>query len=255
MSRLRLNLNLNPLFITVKTLTLSVIVAIGFVSQAQAQTFTGNSSGTWGNPTVGSNDAPNYSGVGTDTFSWGDPADFGTGANVLTFTGNSISTPIDSIFKVGDLTYFNGSVASGTTVDSVPLNVLLNLQNPVNKVAEYFGFNFKLVSTPNTGTPEENADFVYVVNNFSDSTFKLANSDYTLKLTGFSQNGGVTSVDQFRVLENQKTTAAIFGKIVQVPSTDPSALPIKVPESTSLVGLSLLGIYLISSRKISTVIK
>jgi len=247
----RLNLRLNPFLITVTRLTLSTITALGFISQAQAQTFTGNSSGTWGNPTVGNNDAPNYSGVGTDIFTWGDPADYGTGPNVLTFTGNSISTQIDSVFKVGDLTYFNGSVGLGTNVDFVPLNVLFNLKSPA--IDESFGFNFELVSTPNTGTPEENADFVDVVSNISDRTFKLANQDYTLKLTGFSQDSGLTSIQQFRVLEGEKATAAIFGKIVHVLPTDPSPpLPVKVPESTNLVGLSLLGIYLISRSKSSS---
>jgi len=245
----RLNLRLNPFLIALATLTLSTITALGFISQAQAQTFTGNSSGTWGNPTVGNNDAPNYSGVGTDTFTWGDPADYGTGANMLTFTGNSISTPIDSVFKIGDLTYFNGTVGLGTNVDFVPLNVLLNLKSPV--INESFAFNFELVSTPNTGTPEENADFVDVVSNISDRTFKLDNQDYTLKLTAFSKDNGVTSVQKFSALEGERTTGAIFGKIVHVPPTDPTPLPVQVPESTNLVGLSLLGIYLISRSKTS----
>ncbi len=252
MSNPRLNFRLNSFLITVKALALSTIAVFSFISQAQAQTFTGNSSGTWGNPTVGNNDAPNYSGVGTDTFSWGDPADYGTGANVLSFTGNSIATPIDSIFKVGDLTYFNGSVGLGTNVDFVPLNVLLNLQNPA--IDESFAFNFELVSTPNTGSKEENADFVDVVNNISDRTFKSGKEDYTLKLTGFSQDSGATSIQQFRVLEGEKTTAAIFGKIVHVLPTDPT-LPTKVPESTNLVGVSLLGIYLLRKRHASGVRK
>lgn len=223
---------------TLSTVALTAITSVGLSSHAQAQTFVGDSSGTWGNPNPGTNTAAVFSGVGTNTFKWGDSTGFGTAPNQLTFTGNPLSTGIDSLFKVGDLTYFNGTTLRGTDVDSVPLNVALSFTSPSN-LSENFDFTFQLNSTPNTGTPEQSADFVFPINTFGSSSFSLDGTDYTLQLTGFSQDGGATTVNQFRVLEGATTTAAVFGKITPAP----------VPESTSLAGVCLFGIYLAARRQ------
>ena len=67
--------------------------------------------------------------------------------------------------------------------------------------------------------------------------------EYTIELTGFSQDNGLTSTNEFRVLEEEETTAAIYARI----STPPKPAK-KVPEPGAIAGLSLLGVYLISRK-------
>lgn len=237
-------MKLSSVFVTTLSVAVTALTALGFSSQAEALTFSGKSSGAWGEPTPGSiNTNPIFSGVGNNSFSWGDPDDFGTGPNQLTFNGDSFSSKMGSLFKIGDLTYFNGSVTPNTSVDFVPLNLHVSFGDRVN-VSEVFDFNFQLVNTPNDSPiAADNADFVYVGKNFGNRNFTFADKKYTLSLTGFREKGSTTDVSEFRVLEGEKTTAAIFAKITEVP-------PAKtIPEPGTVAGLSLLGIYLISRRK------
>jgi hypothetical protein len=231
----------------VSTVAATAVTAIGFTNQAQALTFSGVSTGKWGTPTAGSiNDSPVYTGVGTNFFTWGqaipDDPNFGTPPNQLTFTGQSFSTETDSVFKVGKLEYFNGTVPEGTNVDSVPLNLSVSFNDPVS-VNKVFDFNFDLINTPNTSTnPLDNADYVLINGNFSNSGFTFDNNQYTLELLGFSADGGKTTVNDFHVLEGARTTADLFAKITQVRRR-------KVPEPTQIIGLSVLGIYFVSRRQ------
>lgn len=244
-------MKLSPVFATaLSTFAVSVITALGFSSQAQGLTFLGNSSGIWGTPNSGSNTNPIFSGVGTNTFIWGRsrPDDlennYGTPANQLTFTGNSISTDdVGSLFKIGALEYYNGKVEENTNVNSVPLNLTLSFTDPSN-LREVFNSEFLLDNTTNSGEdPDDDADTVYVKKNFGTRSFKLDVNEYLLNVIGFSQDGGNTSVREFRVLEDQKTTPSLYGRITRVTP------PQKIPETASTVGLSLLGIYLITRKK------
>lgn len=239
-------MKLSSVFVTtLSAFAVTALTALGFSGLAQALTFSGNSSGAWGEPTPGNmNTKPIYSGVGSNSFSWGDADDFGTGPNQLTFIGDSFSSEMGSLFKIGDLTYFNGAVTPGTSVDFVPLNLRVSFGDRLN-VSEIFDFNFQLVNTPNDSpNPADNADFVYVGKNFGNRNFTFADKKYTLSLTGFRENGSTTDVSEFRVLEGKETTAGIFAKITEVPA-DPKT----IPEPGTVAGLSLLGIYLISRRK------
>lgn len=211
----------------------AALITLVATSAAQAVTFVGSSSGEFGTPDPGSNSNPTYTGVGTNTFTWGNPFNVTNPPNSLSFAGNTFSAETDSIFKVGDLTYFNGTTTIGTNVDSVPLNVTLETSSPTS-ISEDFAFRFDLVNVPNTGTPEENADFVYPINSFAGSSFEFAGEDYTLELTGFSKDGGATIVDQFNILEDGTDTATVYGRINAAP-------PETVPESTSTLGLLTFG--------------
>ncbi|NMG06495.1 choice-of-anchor K domain-containing protein [Brasilonema sp. UFV-L1] len=244
-------MKLSSVFATVlSTSIVTFLTALGFSSQAQGLTFLGNSSGIWGTPDPGSNTEPVFSGVETNKFTWGRsrPDDrennYGTAANQLTFTGNSFSADdVGSLFKIGDLEYYNGKVEGDTNVDSVPLKLTLPFTNP-NTFSEVFNFGFQLVNTPNLGnSPEEDADIVYIKDNFGTRSFKFDGNEYLLNLIGFSQDGGNTSVNKFSVIEDQRTTAGIYATITRVTP------PQQVPEPASFVGLSLLGIYFITNKK------
>lgn len=241
-------MKLSSLFnIAVFPFAVAALNVIAFPNEAKAAVFSGSVSGSWGETTPGIiNENPVFDGVGTDTFSWGDPTLFeNASSNQLVLKGNSFSTDAGSLFKIADLTYRNGTVLLGTSVESVSLKLGLSFTKPT-EIDQVFDYEFYLQNTPNlSDNPEFNADFVFVTNNDANRSFIYGGDEYTLSLTGFSQDNGKTNAKEFRVLEGEKTTAAIFAQINKVPK------PKKVPEPGFPVGLSVLGVYLISRRKAS----
>ena len=224
----------------------AALSVIGFSGKAEAATFSGSVAGSWLEPTPGAiNDNPTYTGVEKDVFTWGDPTLFkGASANQLVFEGNSFSADAGSLFKIGDLTYRNGTVLLGTSVESVPLKLNLSFDE-LTEVEQAFEYQFNLVNTPNLSKdPELNADFLVVNEKDTKHTFMHDGNAYTFSLTGFSQDNGQTQVSEFRVLEGEKTKAAIFGKIDKVAFSKQ-----EVPEPGFPLALSVVGIYLISRRK------
>ncbi|MEH1905548.1 MAG: choice-of-anchor K domain-containing protein [Nostoc sp.] len=224
----------------------SATTGFGFSGQAHALTLSGISSATWGEPTPGSiNTSPIYTGVGSNTFNWGDsdvcPSSPNTpsgctitGQNKLTFNGSSFSTDINSAFKIGDLTYFNGTVFEGTSVEFVPLNINVSFSPPTG-ISEVFDFKLHLVNTLNEPTnPEKSTDFVFIDTNLSNRSFTFEGNKYTLELTGFNPDVNQIGI---KALEGATTTTAIYAKIKTVP------------EPATVAGLFLLGIYLISRKK------
>jgi hypothetical protein len=244
-------MKLSPVFgITLSAFAITAVAALGFSSQAKALIFSGNSSGTWGEPDPGTfNTNPTYEGVGTNTFEWGeslpDNPRFGTPSNSLVFQGTSFASEFDSVFKIGDLSYYNGTVPLYTSVEKVPLNLRLSFTNPA-AIEEDFDFNFNLKNTPNDPnipiSDIANADYVFPTPTFTNSIFSYGGKQYTLELTGFIEEGSSTSAKEFRVREGAKTTAAIYGRITVVPPT------VKVPEPGIVAGLSLLGFYVVARK-------
>ena len=225
---------------------IAALSVIGFSSQVKAVTFSGSVNGSWGIPTPGEiNDEPIYTGVDDNVFTWGDPTLFeGASAYQLVFQGSSFSTDAGSVFKIGDLTYRNGTVLLGTSVESVPLNLSLSFDEPP-EINEIFDYGFSLQNTPNlSDNPELNADYLLVVDNGAKGSFKYGGNEYTITLAGFSQDNGKTQVSEFRVLEGEKTTASVFAKIDKVDFSKK-----EVPEPGFAIGLSVIGAYFISQRK------
>ena len=71
------------------------------------------------------------SGVTSPTFTWGRIASGYTQSNSMTVAPASNYTVVpDQEFKVGDLTYFNGTVVSGTSATGVKLRVGFNFTVP-----------------------------------------------------------------------------------------------------------------------------
>ncbi|MEH2056373.1 MAG: choice-of-anchor K domain-containing protein [Nostoc sp.] len=238
-------MKLNFVFATaISSFFVSATTGLGFSGQADALTFSGISSGTWGVPTPGSVDTnPVYTGVGSNLFTWGDPnicpytliGCTVTGSNKLTFNGNSFSADINSVFKIAELTYFNGTVIQGTSVQYVPLNLNVSFGPPVG-TSQVFDFNLLLVNTPNDSTdPETNADFVFIDPSLSNQSFTFQGNKYTLELTGFNPNVPQMNI---KALEGGTTTTAIYAEIKNIP------------EPSLVAGLSLLGLYLISRKNI-----
>ncbi|MEH2183713.1 choice-of-anchor K domain-containing protein [Nostoc sp.] len=212
----------------------SSTMGFAFSGQAQALTFSGTSSATWGNPTPGINDTnPIYTGVGSNTFTWG-KANLSSGfPNKLTFNGTSFAADINSVFKIADLSYFNGKVLTDSGIEFVPLNINVSFSPPV-ETSQVFDFNLHLVNTLNDPKdPEKSADLVFLDTTLSNRSFTFGNNKYTLELIGFNADNRQISI---KALEETTTTTAIYAKIKTIP------------ESSPLAGLSLLGIYLISRK-------
>ncbi len=182
--------------------------------------FSGFLNGKWGEPTPGENNNPVFAGVETHTFNWG-VADYGEYPNELSFIINPFSISLDSPFQVGNLIYYNGISYKGTEVEAVPLELELELFNP-NRITEDFEFEFDIVSTPNNGTSEENADYIYPVNKIPNNVFTVNGIDYRIELLGFSQDNGQTITKEFHVWEEATTSAGLFAKIEVNPTSGSS---------------------------------
>ncbi|MBF2066858.1 MAG: choice-of-anchor K domain-containing protein [Calothrix sp. C42_A2020_038] len=235
------------------TFAVSAVAALSFCSPVQAIVFSGNSRGIWGVPDPGSFNTDPYYGYYTDedvsVFGWGlaipDNPRFGTPPNSLSFRGTQFNSAFNSLFKIGDLMYFNGVVPLYTSVEQVPLKLEIAFQSPI-KITESFEFNFDLVNVLNDPNKPldsiDNADYVFISSSFANRSFTYDDKQYTLELIGFSQDGGLTSTTEFRVVEGAWENAEIYGRITYVP-------PAVIPEPGVLIGLSSLGVYMLALHK------
>jgi hypothetical protein len=109
-------------------------------------------------------DDPIVFGTGTSELTWGDPDGWGVGSSVVSYEPYEVPTDwvlSGSPFAMGKIQYFNGTIRLGTGISAASLEL--------DSWSDDSGFNagftpvFKTESTPNVGTPEENADYLYFV--------------------------------------------------------------------------------------------
>ncbi len=202
-----------------------------------AQPVSGSTSGFWVNPIPSA--APIVTtGVGTSVFTWGDNTGFGTPPNSLTFAGGPFNGLLETPFKVGTITYFNGTTALGSTPDSIDLALTLNFAMPALPpvVSSYL---FSLNTTTNTADPDESADFVNLPSAFSSTDFLIGGTTYRVKLTGFENilgDGFLTSdALQFHVREGGTASADLFASVTTQPVPEPQSYALM------LAGLAAVG--------------
>jgi hypothetical protein len=216
--------------------TMALAAAFGFAfAQAQAADVEGSTSGVWVNPLPGS---ATVTGVGTPVFTWGDSTGFGTPPNQLGFAGNAFASAFETKFKVGTISYFNGTTLLGTTADTVDLSLSLNFTSPaLGAVVSNYGF--ALNTTPNVGTPDENADFVSLPSLFSTTSFLIGSTEYRVKLTGFENVVGdgflVSSDTEFHVREGGTASADLYAVVTTAPVPEPETYALM------LAGLGAVG--------------
>jgi hypothetical protein len=195
----------------------------------------GSTSGTFINPNPSGSPIVT-TGVGTSSFTWGqgDP----NPPNSMNFAGGPFNTTTGTSFELGTLTYFNGTTDSGTTPMSVQLSVSLAFTMPAGAGTQTSAFTLNLDSTPNTGTAQQNADFVTFPSGFSNTIFTVSGTKYTLELTGFENvtgNAGFLGSNgntEFHVEEGGTASAQLFGMV----TSDLSGVSVAPEPSTFYVG-------------------
>jgi hypothetical protein len=224
------------------TLLLATVLGAATFSSF-ADPVTGSTGGTWVNPTPGA--APIVTtGVGTPTLTWGDPSAGATGPNSVDFTPTSggFDTQTEQAFRVGTITYFNGTTTTGTTPDSIQLALQLDFTAPaIPSVLSYYTFD--IVTTDNGGVdPDADADYLNLPTAFSTTSFLIGTTTYNVKLTGFANihgDGFLTSdALALHVREDSSASADLYA----VVTTQTAAIPEPQNLALMLAGLGMMGL-------------
>ena len=245
-----MNLSLKRIINNLSNIFLTTNIFLALPVAAQAVTFTGKTSGEWGLPDTISNpnaviNISSRDGGTNNRLTWGTP---GTGGlnNFVQFNGINFNTKTNNLFNLGELQYRNGSTLIDTNFNGdFPLYLSLSLTLPFNS-KESFAFLFNIFNTPNTtGNPVLDGDLLrFATAGNSSHSFEYEGIEYTLKLIGFSTNGGKTILNEFNSAEMSLAKASLYGKITVAP-------PVSIPEPTVIVGLLALFLYLTTRRHIA----
>jgi hypothetical protein len=212
----------------------AVLTASGAVPAAAA-TFNGTTIGQWINPVLTGNTVDPVTGVTTPTnntttaacdlagcpiavagnpattVAWGNTPD----SSFLSFTPKPFSANSGQVFDFGTVTYFNGTSALSSLIFGASLSVSFSLTTQ-DKTVNPKIIPITITTTNNTGTAQQNADFI-----------------------GFPANLNVT----FNVLEGATASAELTGKILGDPEFHLVDLILN-PDSVGLgfVGNGLVGV-------------
>ncbi|WP_338845573.1 choice-of-anchor K domain-containing protein [Massilia sp. W12] len=217
-----------------KKIALAIAACALLCNAAQAaDNLQGSTSAIFTNPSAGEHD-----GVGSRTFTWGNPAQADDSANRLSFRGNAFSTLLDTPFKLGTLSYFNGSTTRGSNPDAVDLRATLQFSDPAMPLLTA-AFKLGLNNTNNTRDAQASADYLSLGSLDSDQTFSLNGVSYRLHIEGFRNvsGGGYLSASgrEFHVMEDRRARADLYASVSAV-----------VPEAQTwgmlLAGLGGLGL-------------
>jgi hypothetical protein len=125
---------------------------------------------TFQNPNLTGTANAVYTGIGTNSITWGDPANFGTGPSSLTFTPQgTLYSVLDEYYVLGTFDYFNGTVAGywvdgeylTTGISGIDLVVQLNPDPWVDMAQSSWTFSLGFVNTLNiAGDPVASADIL-----------------------------------------------------------------------------------------------
>lgn len=107
-----------------------------------------------------------FSGIGTNTFTWG-TGDFpGINRSTISFAGNSFDNqPSDVNIEFGRFSFTNGTSGTLTLVFGVDLT----LSVPSDPTVTPLTTRLAIATTSNTGTNAQNADFIAFLDTFPDT--------------------------------------------------------------------------------------
>lgn len=224
------------------SLSIALMVLFMFSTNLHALAIVGSSSGVFINP--GGPSGMVVTGVGTSNFTWG----VGSPPSSLSFGVTAVNTETETVFSFGTLTYFNGTITSGTQADNVDLDVLFSLTTPAG-VNQNFIYTLGLINTPNTGTANQNADIVQFQTTFPSSSFTAGGEHFTLEFLGVGTitGSGFSTINQFFVLEGASASAQLLGRVT-------ATNPIPEPSTLILLGTGFIGLvgYNYRRKKLTT---
>ncbi len=222
------------------SLALVLMAILGFSANLCAIPIAGSSTGVFTNPSGPSGMI--VTGEGTSNFAWGDNCCWGTEQSSLSFAGNVFDLETDQTLSFGTLTYYNGTISSGSQADSIDLKVNVLLTTPAG-IDQDFTYNLMLIGTPNTGsTPAENADIVQFDTVHPSNFFAVGGVNYTLEFLGVGSivGDGYTTVDSFHVYEDASASGELLGRFTANFPDNPN--PVPEPTTLLLMCLGLAGI-------------
>jgi len=115
---------------------------------------------------------------------------------------------------------------SRNSVRSVDLDLTLHFTTPGSIANQVFKYRFNLEVTPNsTGNAVLDADILTFPIGVPTRTFTVSGRVFTLQLIGFSQDNGLTIIEQFKLPEGQSTWALLYAKITTPPPPTPTPIP------------------------------
>jgi hypothetical protein len=127
-------------------------------------------------------------GVGTNHIGWGIPF-AGSTQSILAFAAANFTPAIDTRFVIGELTFVNGTIESGTGIDSIALAVDL-----------FFGFGTSF------GTPKRIDSALSIINTPNGGLDPFADADIVnFTAGGFSGN--------FHVFEGDSASLPLYAKL------------------------------------------
>lgn len=223
------------------TTAISCTLVVSTVTPAQAFSIAGTSTGSWGLPAApsASTTLSSVAGGVNNRLTWGIPTT-NSFSNYVQFNGTDINAAAGSQFKIGDLTYRNGATLDNFDGD-FPLVVTLILSAPTS-VSQNFNFGFNILNTTNvTNDPVLDGDRLrFSTAGLASQSFSFNGVNYTLALTGFSSDGGLTFVDEFNSPEGSTASAGLYGQVIAAEA---------VPEPLTTTGLLLAGAGLLGARR------
>ncbi len=150
-------------------------------------------------------------------FKWGGTSGSGQTQSWLQFDGSpsGIVAPGDW-FQIGKLTYYNGTITTGTGADKVKLKFALNITLPTATTTNA-DFTLNLVNTPNTSDANASADYVYIPALSVPFTTTVGGKNFKLDVRfGETTANGFGSLTEFHVLEEKTATGTMYGRMTEI---------------------------------------
>jgi hypothetical protein len=152
-------------------------------------------------------------------FHWGSTnGNSGLTQSTMQFAGApSFKTGPGEWFHIGKLTYYNGTIVSGTGAASIKLKFAFNLTQPTATTTSA-DYEIKLINTKNIGTEAENADYVYLPTLGVPFSTTVGGRKFQLDVRfGETTANGFGNVSEFHIYEGKSATGTLYGRITEIP--------------------------------------